>query len=73
MTDSEDDNETLIYDLQINQEKDIKTLRKHIDEMETVITYMERDNQAIWKLIAKLKEKKGLKNKTSISNIEPND
>ena len=58
MTDSEDDDGTLIYDLQLRHIDIIKNLRKQIDKMEQVIKYMERDNEEIWKLIEKIKENK---------------
>ena len=58
MTDSDDDDETFIYELQMNQANDVKNLRKQIDKMEQVIEYMERDNEEIWKLIEKIKENK---------------
>ena len=58
MTDSDDDDETFIYELQMNQANDVKNLRKQIDKIEDIIKYMERDNEEIWKLIEKRKEKK---------------
>lgn len=58
MTDSEDDDETLIYELQMRHIDIIKSLRKQIDEMEQVVKYMEKDNEQIWKLVEKIKEKK---------------
>ena len=57
MTDSEDDDGSLIYDLQLRHIDIIKTLRKQIDEMEQVIKYIEKDNEEIWKLVKKMKEK----------------
>ena len=57
MTDSEDDDETLIYELQMRHIDIIKSLRKQIDEMEQVIKYMEKDNEEIWELVKKIKEK----------------
>ena len=57
MTDSEDDDGSLIYDLQLRHIDIIKTLRKQIDEMEQVVKNMEKDNEQIWKLVEKIKEK----------------
>jgi hypothetical protein len=60
MTESEcetmSENEEL-SELMWNRERDLKNLRKQIDAIEDIITYMERDNEEIRTLVEKRKEK----------------